>query len=625
MKFSVVLLLLLMSVPLFGQNQAVKLHIETAALKMEEGKFDEAAKAYERALNYEPDNLEYLFGYGMALYRQERYQEILDRLEPVIEKDLATIPYYRIIGNCYDLMGNYEKGKEVLKAGIEKYPNEGELQLDLGIIEMIRGDYEQSLKYWEQGIESDPIFSDNYYWCTRLYAKSNEPIWALYYGELFLNLNRNGGDKFDEVSRILYTVYGDMIEKKFDANPELVIVREGTNYLKEAHEQIFSILDKNGLLRIDRGANAEGKINRLRAISMVRKDFLDLWNQVYAEVYPISIYKRHTELLEKNYFESYNFWVMGAGNQEEFWKFHDTRKINYQDYLSWFLNNPMRINIMDYFAKDKYYSTSPQASGPPPAAPAPTPVEEQTNADQSEEKKSSKEKKSGKSKRSGKKKKDSKKSDEKSRRSEAEPDLVPPIEEAIETTSKQRKPKPSEVPVMDDEVKSPQGNEIAVNTVDEPSEPKISAPEIEVEKVDAVSEDVAAETGLAEEPEVEVLGTTETASDLPPALLNPYQAYEVDSLPEYPGGDYALREYLHREVQVPENCYHKTDQITLYVSVVLNEEGSVHDAKLKKGDACGMEDRLLEVIKDMPAWMPGYRKGDKVPVVLTLPVKFRLE
>ncbi len=618
------LLCLLFSLSLFAQNKAIELHVQTANTKMGEGKFDEAAKAWERALVYEPDNIDFLFGYGMALYRQEKYPELLEKLEPVIEKGLASIPYYRIVGNTYDIIGQYEKGKQVLNAGIEKYPNEGELQLDLGIIEMIREDHQKALEFWEQGIESDPIFSDNYYWCTKTYAKSNEPIWALYYGELFLNLNRNGGDKFDEISRIVYRVYGDMIEKKSSASPKIVLTREGTNYLKEAHEQIFSILDKNGLLRMDRGANAEGKINRLRAISYIRKDFLDLWNQVYAEKYPINIYKRHNELVEKNYFDSYNFWVMGAGNQEEFWKFHDTKKIIYSDYLSWFLNNPMRINIMDFFVKDTYYSTSPQASGaaPPPTTPPatiPEPVsaspEESTNDSPDIEREP----------RSTKPKKKKEKKNTKEKIKKEKPDKRDSKDKKKDKTKEiatKESPTQASESKRDSAAEEPEG-EMAEQVKAETPEITDMPPLGFAERTEGASA-LEVDTNSSEEAEPSVAEDLE-ASASANKMIKPYQAFEVDSLPEYVGGDYALREYIHKQVKVPEKCYHKTDQIVLYVSLVLNAEGQVQDASIKKGEACGMENQLLRVLHEMPAWIPGYRKGQSVPVLLTLPVKFRLE
>lgn len=99
----------------------------------------------------------------------------------------------------------------------------------------------------------------------------------------------------------------------------------------------------------------------------------------------------------------------------------------------------------------------------------------------------------------------------------------------------------------------------------------------------------------------------------------------VDEMPEYPGGQEALRVWLAENITYPEEA--KTDSIQgiVYVSFIVNEQGKVTDSKLARGASPALDKEALRVVKEMPAWKPGKHKGKEVKVSYTVPISFKLE
>jgi protein TonB len=92
----------------------------------------------------------------------------------------------------------------------------------------------------------------------------------------------------------------------------------------------------------------------------------------------------------------------------------------------------------------------------------------------------------------------------------------------------------------------------------------------------------------------------------------------------YPGGDDALMRYLSKNVHYPKDARFKGTQGRVVVSFVIDETGSVTDAKLVNdiGEGCGAE--ALRVVNAMPKWIPGRQNGNPVKVQFNLPISFQL-
>jgi TonB family protein len=98
----------------------------------------------------------------------------------------------------------------------------------------------------------------------------------------------------------------------------------------------------------------------------------------------------------------------------------------------------------------------------------------------------------------------------------------------------------------------------------------------------------------------------------------------VEQMPEYPGGEKALYQFLSDSIHYPDSAKLAGIQGKVYVSFIVNRDGSVTNARVLRGIGGGCDEEALRVIKLMPNWKPGQQRGKPVEVQYSLPVKFSL-
>ncbi len=103
-----------------------------------------------------------------------------------------------------------------------------------------------------------------------------------------------------------------------------------------------------------------------------------------------------------------------------------------------------------------------------------------------------------------------------------------------------------------------------------------------------------------------------------------YAVCEV--MPEYPGGDKALRTDLVNSIKYPEEASKKGIQGKVYVSFVVDEQGKIKDAKIVRGVDPLLDKEALRVVSELDkTWTPGKEKGKVVKVAYTIPIQFALD
>lgn len=295
-----------------------------------------ARQYFYDAMAGDPDKLEYAYNVGYSFFKEGDYQNAIKQIEPLTRRKDVTIDCYRILGNSYDLQGDYPKAVKLLSDGLEKFPDGGALYLDLGIIEFIRDNTGAALNYWEQGIANAPLYSDNYYWAAKTLLNSNLKVWTVIYGEIFLNLERDSG-KYKEVSKMVYDAYRAILSHQvLTDEDQITFTDKKFNGMTNALLNLFAQLESNygGIF------SSEKKIP-LRYIHEMRQQFLYKWNEQYKSTYDNVFFKFLNEINNRGYLKEYSYWVTSAGNPDDF--------ISYQK-----LNQSGYVKFLNYFAFEKY-------------------------------------------------------------------------------------------------------------------------------------------------------------------------------------------------------------------------------------------------------------------------------
>jgi len=95
----------------------------------------------------------------------------------------------------------------------------------------------------------------------------------------------------------------------------------------------------------------------------------------------------------------------------------------------------------------------------------------------------------------------------------------------------------------------------------------------------------------------------------------------VTQMPVFNGD---INAYINRHLQYPEAARAGNIEGLVLIQFVVNEDGSVSDAKIVRGIGGGCDGEALRMVSGMPGWKPGKQNGIAVKVFFTLPVRFVL-
>ena len=110
--------------------------------------------------------------------------------------------------------------------------------------------------------------------------------------------------------------------------------------------------------------------------------------------------------------------------------------------------------------------------------------------------------------------------------------------------------------------------------------------------------------------------------DMKPDQNDVYQI--VEEMPKFPGGEQAMMEYIAKNVKYPEDAIKKNQSGRVFVSFVIEKDGSITEVKVLRSVYESLDDEAIRVVKAMPKWTPGKMKGEPVRVAYTLPIFFKL-
>lgn len=99
----------------------------------------------------------------------------------------------------------------------------------------------------------------------------------------------------------------------------------------------------------------------------------------------------------------------------------------------------------------------------------------------------------------------------------------------------------------------------------------------------------------------------------------------VEEMPEFPGGELALRKYIANTIEYPEVAQTNGIQGKVYVTFIVSKDGSVANAKIARGVDPSLDREALRVVNALPKWKAGKQRGESVNVSYTVPINFVLQ
>ena len=99
----------------------------------------------------------------------------------------------------------------------------------------------------------------------------------------------------------------------------------------------------------------------------------------------------------------------------------------------------------------------------------------------------------------------------------------------------------------------------------------------------------------------------------------------VEEMPEFPGGQLALRNFIAQSVKYPVIAQENGIQGKVFVNFVVAKDGTITQAKIFRGVDPSLDKEALRVVNSLPKWKPGKQGGKAVRVSYTVPINFVLQ
>jgi hypothetical protein len=342
-----------------NDQKALTLAKQAIDLADKRGAYTDALQLLVQAKKLDPRNVNFAYETAYVYYQQKKYDLAIKELKPLVNgKKAPDARFYQLLGNAYDLNKQTDKAISVYKSGIKRFPEAGQLYLELGGIAYQSGNNDGAVDYWEQGIQNAPTFASNYYWAGKLYCMSSEKIWGIFYCELFLLLEPNSA-RTVEISTLLYKTYNSAVVVNPNSSWQNWVCfseRARMYTMLGAAEQgevtPFQVaLDET----LTKSLLPEMKSKNISALYQLRDRFIEQWEpSSFNSQYPNLLFDWWKQVKAAGHLEAYSYWVFKNGNPEEFQEWQKKNDYAYSRFLQWYQSHPLKLNAQQRFFRLQY-------------------------------------------------------------------------------------------------------------------------------------------------------------------------------------------------------------------------------------------------------------------------------
>ncbi len=333
---------------------------------MDNGKLAESIVLLEEGRKLDPDEPEFIYELALAKYQQGKFEETIKLLKELVKRKKATGRVYAMMGNALDEMGKPDKATDTYDEGIKKFPEEGSLYLERGVMELKKNDHNAALEFFERGIRSAPMYPSNYYRAAKIFLDSDQEVWGMIYGEIFMNLER-GSKRTEEISKLLYYTYKGEIKFDSDTSVSVSFARNNNVILLDPGQsrkaQVASLTSQmmrslgdsfaNGVYEMTLVKSLIGeKMINLTSLDRIRTKFLGLYEQQGNDtLHPVVLFDFQRKVREAGHLEAYNYWILGQGEEKAFGEWTSEHEQKWNDFMKWFKENRIMITNENTFTR----------------------------------------------------------------------------------------------------------------------------------------------------------------------------------------------------------------------------------------------------------------------------------
>jgi len=103
-----------------------------------------------------------------------------------------------------------------------------------------------------------------------------------------------------------------------------------------------------------------------------------------------------------------------------------------------------------------------------------------------------------------------------------------------------------------------------------------------------------------------------------------YTSIVFEEIPEFPGGEEKMAEYIYKQIQYPEAALIHRISGRVTVTVIIEKDGSLNQIEVVRGVDADLDKEAVRIIKGMPKWVPGRQNGKEISMKYAIAINFRL-
>lgn len=314
---------------------------ESARSYLSRGDYGNAIMMYNQAIRQAPGDVALRRDLAYTYFLSGDAKKAKDIIDPVVASSAADEQTYQVASAIENTLGNTGKAKRLLNEGLSKFSNSGLLYNSKGNLLLSDKSNKEALEAYRKGISVEPSYHMNYYNAAKIYFQNDDAVWALLYGEIYVNLEQTSV-RTTEIKRMMIDAYRKLFSPgKEESLPSFKADNSGKESERKNFKDIYKSLMEQSASAISDGLNTENLI-------MLRTRFMLSYMRNYSINYPFTLFTYQDKMLHDGVYDAYNQWLFGAiDNSQEFSLWVKTNSKNYGDFEAWRKRNPLQPALYD--------------------------------------------------------------------------------------------------------------------------------------------------------------------------------------------------------------------------------------------------------------------------------------
>jgi tetratricopeptide (TPR) repeat protein len=160
------------------------------------GKYNEAIKCFQKAIDIKSDDAEFYSGLGDSYYQLEKYDLALESYKKAIEQNKCPDRPYSMIAQIYSDLKQNDKALEAFYTAKSKISNQSNSYINalfnIGLLESLKGNYDKSEPVFVELLQLDPTDFHSYAKLIQIYYHRKEYEKAKPYKEKLYEAHKKG-------------------------------------------------------------------------------------------------------------------------------------------------------------------------------------------------------------------------------------------------------------------------------------------------------------------------------------------------------------------------------------------------------------------------------------------------